>query len=282
MTFNPTTFEPLRAYNGDYTFPADIKLPCYVLPKYDGIRVCHLGTTVGWMTSKFKQIPSRSAQEFLRSIEFASHLDAELLVCHRTTGMLPYNDIQSVIMSADGKPPSGADWMLRVFDVFASPELPFNLRYSLLLSAVESNTDVRVGLAPLASASTPTELTQLVELYSTNYEGAIIRCPSGRYKFGRSTLREQLVLKYCLMRREEGILTGYTENGTHPDRIGAMVVQTDQWGSILVGTGFDHKLSREIRRGEHRGKMLTYEYKPHGMKSSPRQPSFVGWRGEGV
>lgn len=276
----PRNFEPMRAPNQPYTFPTDIQLPCIVSPKYDGIRVINLGGDK-WHTSKFKPIPSRQAREYLLTIKL-EYVDAELLVFDREEHkFLDYNDIQSYIMSDDAPLPGHLEYRLKVFDYFGDPTQPYVVRMELMKSVLD---DEQVASLVIIDKHVKVvgELYILCDFYATNYEGAIIRNPAARYKFGRCTLREKIMWKYVLIEREEGIITGHTEHDIYPDLIGALLVNTDKWGTIRVSGRIDRSLSREFRQGKHVGRTITYEYKPHGMKDMPRQPRFVGFRDNSI
>jgi DNA ligase-1 len=139
------------------------------------------------------------------------------------------------------------------------------------------------------------------------YEGICFRTPSSPYKHGRSTFREQWLVKMKRFVTEEAVIigleeemannnpaslseTGYAERSSHKanmvgkGRMGAMVVKNDQ-GTFKIGTGFDQ--GQRIRFWDGRdlpaphgvlGRTVTFKHQPHGSKDLPRIPVFVGFR----
>ena len=135
-------------------------------------------------------------------------------------------------------------------------------------------------------------------------EGICFRTPDSPYKQGRSTLREQYLVKLCRNLTSEAVITGFEEqfeNGNPEARnaVGAMDRSSSQdnmfgkntLGAIWVkdiktnqefkiGTGFTYKLRRQIwnDRKSYISKIVSYSHKPHGQKLLPRCPAFRGFR----
>ena len=135
-------------------------------------------------------------------------------------------------------------------------------------------------------------------------EGVMIRSPNGKYKQGRSTLKEQILLKLKNFEDAECTIIGfeekmhnnnvaktdelgYTERSMSKDglvpanTLGALVVHSDEWGEFKIGTGFDDKLRKEIwnNKGEYLGKLAKFKYfAVEAGYNKPRFPVFLGCR----
>ncbi len=273
-------FSPLLAYNEEYRIE-DVRLPVYVSPKLDGIRVLNLGSK-GWVTRTGKEIPSQQAGIYLDLFSKLQYVDAELCLYNTLTKQYAsFNDTQSIVMSDDKELPPFMEFRLRVFDWFGIPLAPFGERYAWLMKIL---TDA--GMADLAvqqiKITDRGELVRVLETFCSVGEGAMLRCPMGRYKFGRSTFNEQYSMKYVEYRRIDGTVIGWEPNKVHAStRIGALIVLTEEYGEVKVGSGFDHATSYEMRHQfdeKWKGARITLKFKPFGMKDKPRQPIYVGRR----
>ena len=136
-------------------------------------------------------------------------------------------------------------------------------------------------------------------------EGICFREPKGKYKFGRSTLREQGLVKLARSIREEGTIIGFEEQLENRNRarrndlglmdrssmkgrlrgketLGAFVVQNDNGHVFKIGTGvgLTDELREEVwlNQDKYLNMRLTYKAKAHGKKIKPRCPVFVGFR----
>lgn len=151
---------------------------------------------------------------------------------------------------------------------------------------------------------TPEELKDFqTKVLEAGGEGVMIRSPEGRYKQGRSTLKEGILLKLKIFTDEEATVVGfeekmhnnneakvdelgYTDRSTSKegmvpaDTLGALVVESEKWGRFNIGTGFDDKMRREIwdSRSELAGKLVKFKYFEVGVMEKPRFPVFLGLR----
>jgi DNA ligase-1 len=140
-------------------------------------------------------------------------------------------------------------------------------------------------------------------------EGICFRTPNSPYKQGRSTLKEQYLVKLARFTRQEVTIEGFEEqmengNATSHNAIGMMdrsscaanlsgkntlgsfIVRDLQTGltfNVGTGVGLTDKLRKEIWMNRERfvGQQITIKFKGHGMKIKPRHPIFVGFRKEG-
>ena len=268
--------------------------PLYGSYKLDGIRaVVRNGILV---SRTMKPIPSKFAQTFFAIPELEG-VDGELLVMEQE-GQTIYHDTYSAVMTHGSQVPV----LFNVFDVVG--DKPYNERLLDLMSRTgEHHPYVKLlEQRPLASVSQILEME--AEALDSGQEGLIVRRTDGRYKQGRSTLKEGILVKVARVKTSEAIVIGFeemmrnmnpaeknalgfTERSSHQENLvpsgmlGALYVQDIKTGQgFSIGTGFDHALRTEIwnNQDKYRGMIAKYKNKPYGTKDLPRQPSFLGWR----
>lgn len=271
--------------------PASLQFPVWCTPKLDGIRC--ITTLSGCVSRSITPIPNRFVQAQLKDLP--PNLDGELIVPGA-----PFNEVSSAIMSRDGEPA----FQYVVFDTFAHPETEYLYRIATLsaMASVLVNRYTR-PLLP-TRVDNVTELAALHERHLLErFEGTMIR-NNGYYKYGRSTVREGLLLKYKPFIDSEAQIVGFEEMETNTneqtrDHLGlaqrshhkANLVPKDTLGAIEVedihtavkfkiGTGFDKALRDEIwaDQAAYLGRVVKYKYQPCGTKNKPRIPVFLGFR----
>ena len=138
----------------------------------------------------------------------------------------------------------------------------------------------------------------------TGYEGVIIRSLDGRYKYGRSTLNEGLLLKLKRFEDSEALVIGFEERMHNANEktlvkngkaarsshqaglvgLGTLGALRVRWRGIEfnIGSGFDADEAQYIwdHQDAFLGKWVKFRYFPHGMKDAPRHTVFIGWRDE--
>lgn len=276
-----------------------IQYPVYATPKLDGIRVLKVaGKTV---TRKFKQLPNVFTRTQLDSI-LLDGMDGEVMLREGT-----FNEIQSRIMSFDGDP----DFIVYLFDyVKDSLNTPYLDRvndlkewHDTLLLDSEGASKVKLVI--------PTKIDNEEELLAyeqkalaLGYEGVMIRTAESRYKCGRSTENEGILLKLKRFEDAEAEVLGFTEklrndNAQEEDEFGLSKrshkkdgkVPSNTLGALLVkdistgiefevGTGFDDATKKEIwdNQPTYINKLIKYKFQPVGVKEKPRFPVFLGFR----
>jgi len=166
--------KPLLATKADFS---KIEYPVLATPKLDGIR-CLMVDGVA-MSRSMKPIPN----DFVRAeLEGLHGLDGELML----NG--DFNEVQSGIMKKTGEP----DFIFHVFDNWS-----LDYGYPLRLEDTEwfcTHPRVRV-LSPVVMSSEDELLAYLDECLDEGFEGVMIRKPYTKYKFGRSTVNEGILLK---------------------------------------------------------------------------------------
>lgn len=286
------TFKPMLAEAADLD---TIRFPLIASAKIDGIR-CLIDPVLGPVSRKLKPIPNRHIRGQLATAG-AGWFDGEIVTY--TSGRLDdFNTIQSKVMSEDGEP----EFSLIAFDYFLSPDAPYRQR----LNALET---LRAAVGHNIHLHTSIEVADMVELMAfeqscvdAGWEGIMTRDPDGRYKFGRSTAKEQILLKIKRFEDDEAVVTGMVErmhnaNEAQKDELGRTkrssakngLVPTGTMGALQVswrgvdfeiGTGFDEdqRVKFWIIKDKLVGKIVTFKFQGVCSQGRPRFPVFKGLR----
>ena len=135
------------------------------------------------------------------------------------------------------------------------------------------------------------------------YEGLILRCPQGKWKNGRSTLREQLLMRMKPQSDKEAVVIGvveamqnnnpetinelgYTERSSHQENktgkgiVGSLLAIDVETGmQITIGAGkLDHSERAVLLDNPPIGWIAKYRSMDTGVKNLPRFPRFMEWR----
>lgn len=284
-----------------YEAMSKLKYPVIATLKLDGIRGLRLNGTL--LSRRLKPIPNKFISS--RSLLMPGGFDVELF----RPGM-EYNDIQSIVMSQEHD--DSALIQFHVLDCYF-PTRPY-LSYEQRLSEIETWCDGQQEgngvVQPLIRWCHDADQLLAFEkaCIEEHGEGICFRLPNSPYKCGRSTLKEQYLVKLSRYVRDEAKVTGFEEqmeNG-NPDRrcatgkmdrqsisalkygkgiLGKFVAVNTKGQTIRVGTGvgLTNKMRQYIwqHKEEFLGKTFTYKHKPHGMKVLPRSCVWVGWRNYG-
>lgn len=273
-----------------------IKFPVLATPKLDGIRCLRIdGKSV---SRRFIEIPNQHVRDTMNGL--IDGVDGELVI-----DGLTFNQIQSAVMSRDGKP----DFKFYVFDyVSVSLTEPYDERMEKL--AALTLPDYCIKVLPKLINNEEELLEYEEKCLEDGYEGIMLRAPKGPYKCGRSTAREGYLLKLKRFADSEAVIIGFEELMSNQNE-----AETDEFGNIkrskslegLVPAGTLGKfIVREIgntpwkgekfsvgvlkgftaadrlhiwnNRDKYIGKILTYTYQDHGIKDLPRIPTGKGIR----
>lgn len=297
------TFRPLLACETPPAVEAFKRhLPLYASYKLDGIRAI---VRDGVLVSRtMKPIPSLYAQRRWGRPHY-ERFDGELLAATQK-GATIYHDTYSAVMTFGSLEPV----KYYVFDrapieAWDDTKEPYTSRADKLKEVLESFPDWEIELLRQYLCTSIEEILVLEQkALDEGHEGLILRRPDGRYKHGRSTFKEGLLMKLARTMTAEARVVGFEEM-MHNDNpveknalglskraslaeylrpsgmLGSLVVEDLKTGvRFNLGTGFDHALRKEVWDNQSRylGKLAKYSFKPYGTKDLPRQPSFVGWR----
>lgn len=276
----------LLARKADYS---KIKYPVLATPKLDGIRC---GCVDGVAKSRnMKPIPNHYVRQQLEGLH---GLDGELMV----NG--DFNEVQSGIMSQDGEP----NFVFHVFDDFSNPDTPYRERIENI-EWEHNNPHIQV-LYPHTIHNEQELDCYLEDCLELGYEGVMIRKPDGKYKFGRSTVNEGILLKIKKFLDSEATLVEIVEKMTNDNPLeedelgrakrssckenktpagtsGAVVLD---WNGIIFNVGFGPGFTDAIKqemwdmRHELKGRLYKFSYQELSKDGIPRFGKLLGERHE--
>lgn len=271
-----------------------LRFPVLATPKIDGIR-CLIILQNGQrraVSRNFKPIPNHHVREWLEE-NCPVGYDGELIVPEGT-----FQQTSSAIMSRTGKP----DFTYLVFDLVTDIGMGYDER---MWNLEHEPTREHVDLVLPLEMQYPGQLEGFEQqCLRDGYEGVMVRSPDGRYKCGRSTEREGLLLKIKRFVDGEAVIFGVEElmhnanpaeldelgrtkrsshkANQHPrGMLGALLVFDRETGvKFRIGTGFDEQSRRELWKMAVSlpGKIVKYKYQSTGVKEAPRFPVFLGFR----
>jgi DNA ligase-1 len=269
------------------------RFPYLATPKIDGIRFVMVDGVA--LSRSFKPIRNAYVQSVLRSC-LPDGVDGEL-TCGDT-----FQSSSSAIMSVDGQPDFEC-WIFDYVDPFSAIVAPYQDRITDE-ALVELETEEFITILRPELVNNEQELRAVEERYlDAGFEGVMVRDPNGTYKFGRSTAKENTLLKVKRFIDDEAILIevlekqhnmneatqdafGRTKRSTCQDgKIGAntagtLVVRNADGVEFGIGTGLDEAMRTKIWAdpGQFIGMMVKYKYFPVSIKEKPRHPVFLGFR----
>jgi DNA ligase-1 len=284
-----TIKKPLLARNFD---PSVAKYPYLATPKIDGIRFLMVNGVA--VSKTFKPIRNRYIQELLSS-HLPDGIDGEL-----TSGDT-FQSSTSAVMTIEGTP----EFKVWIFD-YVDPEnetiLPFKHRLFRMPTIPPAPFEYEILHGSLKNSLQEVEDYEKICLLK-GYEGVMLRDPEGTYKFGRSTVRDNILLKVKRFLDDEAELIDIEEmmsnqnpeerdafgnvkrssalDGMVPTGVtGKLICRKEDGKIIRVGSGLDDYLRQEIweDKEQYIGKIVKYKYFPQGVKELPRHPVFLGFR----
>ena len=269
------------------------KFPYAATPKIDGIRFLMVGGAA--LTRSFKPIRNEYLQKILSS-NLPEGIDGEL-----TSGST-FQECSS-IMRIKGEP----DFKVWIFD-FVNPKgelKPYKERMDELRKFENFNIPSYEILFPKI-VSNQEQIDQLmINNLNAGYEGLMLRDPNGIYKFGRSSVKENILLKVKEFMDDEAEIISFREkmintneglkdnfgrtkrsscqDGLKPSgTLGGFILRNSEGLEFSCGSGLNDSLRDEIwkNKSKYLGKLVKYKYMSKGIKELPRHPVFIGFRDE--
>lgn len=277
----------------------DLTYPLAASIKLDGIRCLRVDNKT--LSRSFKEIPNRHIQKLMSSLP--NGLDGELITVSEDGSIKEFSKIQSDIMSEDGEP----DFIFKIFDyVKSSLNTPYIQRIEDLKLLSANMPQFCALVLPRIVHDQQELLSYEEEVLKDGHEGIMTRKLDGPYKCGRSSFREQFLVKIKRFVDSEAVIVGFEErlhnvNEAELDELGhtkrssakAGLVPANTLGTLLVkdvhdgrefgigtGKGLDDALRKTMWENRERyiGKIVKYRYQEVGVKELPRIPSFQGFR----
>lgn len=278
-----------------------LEYPVIGSPKFDGIRM-RVIPDLGGVSRVHKLLPNKHLQEVIREQNGAwNYFDGEIIVGDPTAPDC-FNKTQSAIMSEDGKP----DFKYCVFDNFYEPDLPYTIRLSQIKHSLLVRPDPHLELVEQKILHNAIDILNYEqEKIEQQWEGIILRKPTGKYKFGRSTIREGFLLKIKRFVDDEALIIdmkplehnlnyaqkdhlGYTKRSSHKankvkeEMLGALICKGSKWTDEFdIGTGFtehDREWFWSNKDSIIGQTQVSFRHQEVGAKDRPRFPSYKGVR----
>lgn len=274
--------------------------PVYATPKLDGIRALKIEGSL--VSRSFKLIPNVNVRELFNFLP--DGIDGELML----RGIDDFNEVQSVVMRREADPGgvyfSAFDYVKEYTDTPYLQRIEDLKKYRKSLSS--QRRKLVKGLYPIEIWDEKSLLEFESSCVDDGFEGIMIRKDNGPYKCGRSTTKEQILLKLKRFHDAEATVIGFeermhNENKLEKDKfglakrshkkanlsgtntLGALLVRTEQGIEFRLGTGFDEDDRKELwqRQNGIRGRQVTYKFQELSKDGVPRFPVFKGFREEG-
>lgn len=301
-------FKPLLASPVDL---GNITFPKLASPKLDGIRAVMRPThktgqwpTGGLKTRSLKDVPNEYIRDVARRL-FPPGFDGELMTY--TNGKLDsFSDVSSKVMSKSGEP----DFKFHVFDQTDLRNIGFKDRLESVerdIYGLERQGSEATKFIKLVHHEWITDVKQLMiyenSMVKDGWEGIMLRDPNGKYKFGRSTTKEGILLKMKRFHDAEAVVVDKVErhinnNEQFRDELGRAKRSTAKEGKIPagdlgalvceyngvrfeLGTGFTATQRVAIWHANRViGQKVKFKYQELSKDNVPRFPVFLGFREE--
>lgn len=295
-------FKPLLAGNViDLNDLDDLIFPMIGSFKLDGIRA--LGLDGALMSRTKTLLPNQELQALFGRPEF-DRLDGEM-IDGEPNDPQAMNKASRCVMKGSASA-ANAKWY--VFDHVPDEGdmTAFTIRLKLLKDKVEALNHPQIVLLDQVILASLADLLLFEKTaLAANYEGVMLRKPFGHYKFGRSSAKEQILLKMKKFEDAEGTLTGmnemmHNENEALKDNFGRtkrssskagkvpagvmgnLVCETPEKVEFEIGTGFTYEQRQWFWQNRESllasGPRIKYKHQPHGAKDKPRCPVYIGIR----
>ena len=283
-----------------------VRFPVFASAKLDGVRCLSIEGQP--MSRALKVFPNKQLQEMF-DVYGLHGFDGELI-----KGPPNVNDVLSktisAVMTEDKPHDEPIDYY--IFDRWNSVDVEYWRRViaigdELALMNVEQyGLDLRLMVHPNILVHDMDQLLEVEKSFTEQgYEGLMIRDPDGKYKYGRSTAREGILLKVKRFLDAEALIIGYEEementNEATKDNLGHTKRSSAKAGKVGKGVlgkwlvrgikdfdGLEFKVAgfndRDAlyfweNRESYIGQICTYKYFPSGVKDLPRHPTFKSIR----
>lgn len=275
-----------------------LRYPLIASPKIDGIRCLYIGGSI--LSRSFKPIPNRYISDTLSGM-LLDDMDGELVSGSN------FQECTSAVMSRDGQP----KFVYWVFD-YVDNDIgrPYYARIADLRDIILAWDNSFIKYVKTKLVQNAEELLIFEEKVLSRdaypYEGIMLRDPNGPYKCGRSTVKQQWLLKLKRFVDSEAEIIGFEEmmhndNVLEKNELGYAKRSTAKDGKIPAGTlgnflvrdinsgikfscgtgrGLTANLRQEVwdNQDKYMGKFIKYKYQAVGVKVAPRIPVWLGFR----
>lgn len=272
-----------------------LRYPVLASGKIDGVRICiQEGQCVAGRS--LKPSINKWVREQLSDPVFEG-LDGELTLAGENWN--DFNANQSAVMTQSGKP---KNLVFHVFDEMSELGLKKRAvdRKDYARQHVEALNDaitidgIELRFCEQFMVKSADELRAMYDDFrSRGYEGLIVMDPTAYYKHGRSTLKQEIMLKLKPSEDSEATIIGMEElmhnedagNSKRQENMvpgGVMGKLKVRWNeqTFFIGTGFDWQTRKDMwdNIDLYLGKLCKFKYMELSKYGVPRSPVFVGMR----
>ena len=291
----------------------DIRFPVVASPKIDGIRF-YVKDGVAYSLSNLP-LRNKNVQAFVnKHSEFLNDCDGEIFA-GSPLDMNLFRNTSSVIMSANRTD----DFQMVIFDEIDMPETGYIVRLQTLINdkseyektLFEKPQEYQdfintVSIINIDLLHTIEEFLEYEEdMVSIGYEGVILRSLAGLYKQGRSTIKEQGIMKVKRFEDAEAVIIGMIEQTTNTntpivaesgylkrssskeglllnDTLGKLLCRDIHGNRFTISSGLTDAERKEIwaDQNSYIGKYIKFKYFNIGNYLGYRHPVFLGFRHE--
>lgn len=257
-----------------------LRYPVLASHKLDGIRAI---VKDGKLLSRtLKPIPNLSIGQMLED-PLLEGLEGELILRPQYDGNNSFSKIQSIVMSKKDEANSHQIQFL-IFDDTTNPSMQFIDRYrsyrQKVLTYKERNygeNALVVGAVRQDEIFSPEELEEYIKnTYDMGFEGVMIRDPYKSYKYGRSTLKEQGMVKIKKWFDSEAIVQEVIDEQNHHQQAGSLTVYDWRLNKTFhVGSGLSEIDRQWFWINRDSKTVIKYKYQELTDKGVPRFPIFL-------
>lgn len=251
------------------------------------------------LTTSIKPFPNKYLQSVLGQ-SWLEGLDGELTI--GAPNLVDTFRRSGGVKRVDGE----IDFTFHVFDYFAEHDYSASTRYSMAKNIVAKLNSPRVVMLEQTRVNNLAELEALkAKAVADGYEGLMLRNPDGRYKPGRGTVNENLLLKVKTFNDFEAVVIGFVEQmqntnektarGKRGTSAAGMVPKgtlgafraraingpyTGVEFEVGTGIGLTDALRAEVWANQNRflGRTMTVKCQDVGGYDKPRMPIYKSFR----
>lgn len=280
----------------------ELNFPIWLSEKKNGIRGITDGK--GVLTRYLKRIRNRYINSLLSGLP--SGVEGEI-VCKDKDGedFRDLEDTNSAVMSSGGV----SDFTFYVFDWYGTSKFVSYRIRTQRIDLLEKYKRAKVVVIGQHLCEGIQQIHKWYDFYVKKHgaEGVMLRDPNGFYKFGRSTLNEQLLIKYKPWNDDEAKVIGIIEEMKNQNikttdlrglskrskhianlqgkgTMGALLCKNKRFGEFQLGSGFTKERkqqiwdeAKEVFLISDLNLKLRFRYRGVTKYGKPRNASFVSW-----
>lgn len=272
-----------------------LEYPLLLSPKLDGIRATIINGVV--MSRTLKPFRNVHVQSLFGHKKY-NGLDGELIIGEPNAKDVFKKTSKGVM--AEKTLPDVEFW---VFDDCSNPKLPYEDRINFAFKRFEDNE--KIIDVPQHLVKSIEDVLSYEKLYTDmGYEGVMLRDPYAKYKYGRSTMTDKVLMKLKNFSDSDATIIGWQEqvsnenektlvrngktvrntrmSGMEPqNKLGSFLVRDLHTGvEFNIGSGFtdSERVQFWLARGILAWRIIKYRYQASGTDMKPRFPVFLGFR----